>query len=88
MVRSASRSEQERARAILERPRADKTMEDIDCLFEMIHRHKSIDYARDVARRLARRSERVFDQVSVWMPPSIHRDVLISMADHVIVREK
>jgi geranylgeranyl diphosphate synthase, type II len=88
MVRSASRSEQERARTILERPRADKTMEDIDCLLELIHRHKSIDYAQDVARRLAKRSERVFDHVSMWMPPSIHRDFLIGMADHVIVRDK
>jgi geranylgeranyl pyrophosphate synthase len=88
MMRSASPSEQVLARQILDRPRGDKTIADIDYLYTLIHRYGSIDYARALAVRLARKAERILERTYIWMSPSIHRSFLLGMAEHVITRNK
>jgi geranylgeranyl diphosphate synthase type II len=88
MMRSVNSMEHTTARRILEQLRSDKTEDDIHYLFELIQREGSIDHARALALRLTRKSQRVFQRTSEWMPPSIHRDFLLGMAEHVIARAK
>jgi geranylgeranyl diphosphate synthase type II len=88
MMRSARADERATARRILEQPRPDKTEGDIRYLFELIQSDGSIDHARGLAQRLARKAEHVFQRAYDWLPPSIHRDFLLGMAEHVIARDK
>ena len=88
MLRTAKPAEQARARQILATPRGDKTDGQIEELFALVKRCGSIAYARSVAGRLARHAERIFARTTDWMPPSLHREFLLQMADHVIARDK
>ncbi len=88
MMRSASPEERARAERILDKPRLAKTEADIRMLFDLIYRYESIDYARALTRRLARKAQKVFTGIEPWMPPSVHRDFLLVMSDHVITRDK
>jgi geranylgeranyl diphosphate synthase type II len=88
MMRAAKPDEQADARHILEMPREAKTSENVAYLFDLIHRYRSIDYARSLARRLAYKAERIFERICQWMPQSVHRDFLKEMTAHVIERDK
>jgi geranylgeranyl diphosphate synthase type II len=88
MMRTASTSEQEKALSIMERPRNEKTADDIRYLYSLIHTYDSIDYARNFARQLARKAEQILFQAYAWMPSSVHRDFLLGMAGYVIDRDK
>lgn len=88
MMRSASPDEWEKACRLLELPRERKTNSDINYLFSLIHRYGSIEYARAVALRLARKAEQIFHQALDEMPASVHRDFILGMAEHVITRDK
>jgi geranylgeranyl diphosphate synthase type II len=86
-LRSASSRERQEALSILNRPREDKRPEDIAPLFELVRRYGSIDYARNVALTLAHKAERLLERAYDWMPPSVHRDFIYGMAQHVIQRD-
>jgi geranylgeranyl diphosphate synthase, type II len=88
MMRTANPDEQATARRILERPRNEKTADDIRYLYSLIHAHGSIDYARNFARRFANKAEQILFRAYAWMPPSVHRDFLLGMAEYVISRDK
>jgi geranylgeranyl diphosphate synthase, type II len=88
MLGSATPAERVEAQRILEKPRDDKSPEDVAFLFELVRYCGSIDYARKVARALAQKAVRVFDKIQDWMPVSNHRSFLVSMADYVITRDK
>jgi geranylgeranyl diphosphate synthase, type II len=88
MMRTASPTERALAELILRRPRAEKTVADVEVLMSLIRRHGSIDYAKALAQRLARRATSTFGQASRWMPASVHREFLLGMAEHVITRDK
>lgn len=87
MMRSLNEAEYQSAMQILEKPRQEKTGDDVAFLFSLVHKYGSIEYAQDVANTLARKSIRVFERTYEWMPPSPHRDFLLAMADYVITRD-
>ncbi len=88
MLRNAAPHERQQALRSLDKPREQKTETDIALLFELIHRYRSLNYARQVAYRLAKKAEDLLDSARDWMPPSVHRDFIHSMAQHVIHRDK
>lgn len=88
MMRSATPSERLEAERCLDKPREEKTEADIAPLFELIHRYGSLDYARRVAYSLACKAEQLLERTSEWMPPSVHREFIQSMAKHVIQRDR
>jgi geranylgeranyl diphosphate synthase type II len=88
MLRSAKMSERRECIRILRQPRANKTGAEVDYLNHLICRYGSIEYAKDVARHLARKAQQVFERTSEYIAPSIHRDFLNAMADLVIARVK
>jgi geranylgeranyl diphosphate synthase type II len=88
MMRSATPDERELAHRILNKPREEKQPEDIQPLFELVHRYGSIGYAQNVAFTLASKAERLIESAYDWMPASVHRDFIYGMAQHVIQRDK
>lgn len=88
MMRHTAPAERARAERSLSKTREQKTEADIRLLYELIHRYGSIQYARDVAFTLARKAERLLERTSEWMPLSVHREFIHSMARHVIHRDK
>ena len=88
MMRSADANQKAKAQKILELPRAEKQAKGVQYLFQLIHQYGSIDYARALTRHLAYKAKKIFEHTHDWMPPSIHRDFLLGMAEHVISRDK
>ena len=88
MMRSATPEQRAKAETILNRPREQKTETEIEYLFDLVQEHGSIPYARALTRRLADKAHNIFDEIVAWMPPSVHRDFLLGMAEHVIMRDK
>ena len=64
-----------------------KTADDVDWLFDLIHRHGSLDYAADLARRHARNASQLLEELD-WIPPSRHRQVLEELVAYVHERHK
>jgi geranylgeranyl diphosphate synthase type II len=87
-LRGATPAERERAEAILERPPGDKTSEEVTFLRRLIDARGSLDYARGVAERIARKADGVLDSVSAWMFPSIHLDFLRGLVSYVVSRDR
>ncbi len=72
LMRTASPDEQAHARTILERPRNEKTADEIRYLYSLIHAYGSIDYARNFARRLAHKAEQILSGLrldATFSPP-------------------
>jgi geranylgeranyl diphosphate synthase type II len=86
-LRTSGGREQERAIAILSKPREQKCEEDVAFLFDLIRCSGSLEYAAGVARRFALRAE-VFLREVEGLTPSVHRDFLQAIADHVVNRDK
>lgn len=87
MLRSASQPEAARARCILEKNRAEKSEDEVRYLFDLIERYDSLEYARQIARRMAAKARQLFDSTSAWMSASVHRDFLRGMVDYVVARD-
>jgi geranylgeranyl diphosphate synthase type II len=66
---------------------ATKTVEDVLFLRDLIHRHGSLDHARAVARRRARRARQTLASLSQRWAPSVHRDFLLDLTEFVIERD-
>ena len=66
---------------------AVKTAEDVDYLRALIDRYRSIAYARETAARWAERGIERFDRLREWIPRSVHRDFLESLAGFVVNRD-
>jgi len=65
---------------------AVKSREDIVYLLSLIERCGSLDYARRVAQRFARKAQTVLARVEC-LPPSVHRDFIASLVDFVVSRD-
>jgi geranylgeranyl diphosphate synthase type II len=66
----------------------EKTPEQVRFLLELIHRHGSLEHAREVARAWLEKAERVFTRCQEWILPSEHRDLLEALLTYVIQRVK
>ncbi len=69
-------------------PVEEKTPEQVRFLLELIHRHGSLEYARQVAREWLRRAEQAFAECGGWLLPSAHRDLLQALLTYVLQRVK
>jgi geranylgeranyl diphosphate synthase, type II len=87
MMRMARPRDRSAASRIFDRPRMERTEREVEFLYGLIHQYRSVDYARGVADRLARRAEQTLGRFS-WMPPSVHRSFIAAMTEHVITRDK
>jgi geranylgeranyl diphosphate synthase type II len=63
-----------------------KTEAEIEELLALIRRYRSVEYARDVALRYARRAADLLARAT-WVPPSPHRSFLGGLVSYVIDRD-
>lgn len=86
MMRSATRTEVEKARCILAKQRSKKDESEVSYLLDLIERYGSLDHARNIAILAATKAQQLFERTSDWMPDSVHRDFLGGMVGYVIAR--
>jgi geranylgeranyl diphosphate synthase, type II len=65
-----------------------KTADDVAFLRALVDRHRSIDYARGVARHWALGARRALDACTTFLSPSVHRDFLSALVDFVVDRDR
>jgi geranylgeranyl diphosphate synthase type II len=87
LMREAQGSDAARIVDIYGRPRELKSDDDIAFIFECMQRHGSIEFARDLAGRLALSAARTFDRRFGWIPRSPYRRFLEEMIDYMIARK-
>lgn len=86
MLRNASERERQTSQTILAKPREEKTEAEVSFLYDLICRYGSIEYAKAVARFLACKAQQDFERTAAFIEPSVHREFLTAMAEHVIAR--
>jgi geranylgeranyl diphosphate synthase type II len=64
-----------------------KTVRDVTFLRDLIHRQRSIGYARSVAARRAKRARRTLASISSAWPPSVHKEFLRDLTEFVVERD-
>jgi geranylgeranyl diphosphate synthase type II len=86
--RELSASGAQALRRNLQRERvAEKTPADVRFLHELVLRHRSIEYARSVARRRARRARTILASIEHGIQPSQHLAFLTGLTDFVVGRD-
>ncbi|ADO75697.1 polyprenyl synthetase family protein [Stigmatella aurantiaca] len=66
----------------------EKTPEQVRFLLKLLHRHGSLDHARQVAQGWLEQARRAFDACTGWLLPSVHRDLLEVLLTYVVERGK
>jgi geranylgeranyl diphosphate synthase type II len=69
-------------------PPEEKTREQVAFLLGLIHRHGSLEHAREVALTWVKRAERSFAACEDWLLPSEHRGLLQALLSYVLQRVK
>lgn len=87
LMQSAVDADRARLAAIYGKRRDEKTPSEIAFVFECMQRYGSIDFARDLARRLTASAARAFERRLNWLPLSPHRQFLEEMIDYMIERK-
>lgn len=77
-----------RAVALLRQPRVAKEVEQVAWLQEHVYGGSGISYAREAAAVRARRARRSLAWLLPDLPPSIHRDFLVGIAEYVVERDR
>ena len=75
-----------RLEAIYAKPREEKIDAEIALVMDAIHGAGSIDYARDIAARLARSARRLFERRFRWIADGAHRRFVEEMIGYMITR--
>lgn len=65
---------------------ACKTPADVEYLYRLIQRYRSVDYARSVGMRRAQRAQRYLHSLSSHLRPSVHVDFLYALTNFVVER--
>ncbi|MCE6996139.1 polyprenyl synthetase family protein [Saccharothrix sp. S26] len=86
LFRHADQRERQRLGALLHRPRADKSQDDADELLAAMRRHGSIDYATELADRLAAEGIARFERDLSIIPENEGKAVLRQIAHYVTTR--
>ena len=87
LFRSSSPHEKERLRSFLAKPRAGRLPREVAWIYELLHKHGSIDYAREAARTFAEAARREFDVAYGPALPGPDLDFLKLLVDYMINRE-
>lgn len=86
-LQAADGRTRKRLAAIYAKPREAKTSDEIAWVLTAMRRQGSIDFSKDVARRLTLNAKKLFEERFSWLPPSPHRDFLWEMFQYMIDRK-
>jgi geranylgeranyl pyrophosphate synthase len=70
------------------RRRRDKSEHDVAFLLSLLHKYGSVEYARAVARKRARRAAHTLERLDVSLSSGVHRDFLHGLTRFVVEREQ
>jgi len=87
VMREADHGDAARIADIYARPRELKSTEDVAFVLQCMQRYGSIEFAHDLAGRLALSAARTFDRRFGWIPRSPYRQFLEEMIDYMIERK-
>lgn len=87
-LRRAGPEARERAVALLRQPRAGKRAEEVAWLQGLVAAGNGVAWARAAAAVRARRARRSLARLLPDLPPSIHRDFLVGIAEYVVERDR
>jgi geranylgeranyl pyrophosphate synthase len=87
LLRSSSPQERERLKSFLAKPRAQRLPREVAWIYDLLHKHGSIDYAREAAREFAEGAKREFEVAYGRAVPGPDLDFLRSLLDYMISRE-
>lgn len=92
-LRSASASQRERAEQILAKPRArteaglaPKTEAEVAFLRGLIDESDAVARTKQLAASFVDQAAQALEQLSAWLRPSAHTDVLFALVDYVVER--
>ena len=86
LVRSATAKDKARISALLALPRTSKTQADAEEILAAMQRYGSVEYALDVADRLAHQGTRRFERDLAFLPENEGKGVLRQIANYVTTR--
>ena len=72
---------------ILNKPRAEKTADEVQWTLAQMEKHGSIEHAKRVAYRFAHRAQHLMDTRLSFLPPSEAKRFLRALVDYVVYRE-
>jgi geranylgeranyl diphosphate synthase type II len=87
LVRHSTGTEREALISILNKPRAEKTADEVQWTLAQMDKHGSIEHAKRVAYRHAHRAQQLMDTRLSFLPPSEAKRFLRALVDYVIYRE-
>jgi geranylgeranyl diphosphate synthase type II len=87
VLRQSSAVEKERLRTFLAKPRAQRLPREVAWIYELLHKHGSLAYARQAARAFADGARREFDIAYKDATPGPQLDFLSALVDYMVSRE-
>jgi geranylgeranyl diphosphate synthase type II len=87
VFRHASTEERETLRRIFAKAREERSRRDIEWLYDLLERHRSIDYARSAARELIAEAARAFEQAYQGAIEGEDKAFVREMVDYMVERE-
>ncbi len=87
LMMHASPEDKARIAAIYNKPRLEKSEGEITFVLESMYHYGSIEFARNLSRRLTYSAARLFESRFQWLSPSIYRQFLEEMIDYMIERQ-
>lgn len=86
LIQRSSVRERQRIIRIMSKPRSQKKASEVEYVLELISKHRSVEYGRDVARRFARKAKGIFARMS-FPSDSRHKRFLEGVIEYVIDRD-
>lgn len=84
----SERGAAELTREVSRARRREKSEHDVVFLLSLLHKYGSIEYARSVARKRARRAAHTLERLDVSLSSGVHRDFLHALTRFVVEREQ
>lgn len=86
-INCANRREQERLKRFLAKPRLKRSPEAVDWVYSLMHKYRSMEYARNCARQLAEAALVQFEQAYGGLPDSPDKNFLYNIVMYMIERD-
>ncbi len=87
-LNSATPRELKRMRGILRKERDEKSGSDVAFVRELMEKYSSMEYARDVASKLAEEAKEILLSECLWMTEARWKDFFLGQTDYLIHRKR
>ena len=90
MIHLLAHAKKEKARIleIMNKPRSQKTPEEVREVIELMNKYGSVEYAKERARKYAMEAKELFDKKFTHVPGKEARDTISGLVEYFVTREK